>query len=113
MPKKIRIYPEATNLSLEDVSKKYTALIMGSEISEHLLMDAFYLPKRSVKALKKSFSSGRIPHDFTAYRELSANLFRDGAMKDIDYFVAEKVTHPRKLEEIARTFFAYHITPLD
>lgn len=113
MAKKIRIYPESTNLSLEDGVKKYTAIFIEYEISEHLIMDAFYLPRRSIKALKKSFSKGRMIQDFTAYRELSANLFRDGLSKDIDYFVAEKVTHPQKLEQIARAFFAYQLTPRD
>ncbi len=114
MARKGRIYFESTGLSLEEnEDKKYATIFLPSKNSGNLIMDAFYLPKRSIRTLEKSFSKGRVSDNFTAYHELSAKLFRDGNTKDIDYFRVEKVVHPKKLEEIARAFFAYKITPLD
>ncbi len=114
MTRKGRIYFESAGLSLEENDNKlYKTIFLGSESSGNLSMDTFYLPRRSIRTLEKSFSKGKISNEFTAYHELSAKLFRDGDTKDIDYFLVEKVVHSRKLEEIARAFFAYRITPRD
>ena len=112
MSKKYQIDYDLIDFSGKDNSTPYSAVFLAEKHYDRLVMEAFYLPRQSVNLIRGfDFNNKRKELRFVVYREVSSNLVCCGTERLVTSFIVEEVTHPKKLEEIARAFLACRKTP--